>query len=97
MATVNIFSVNMGAVAVKPAYVTEEEIKQLKQSALSASSQLTNPVPQLPHQDQATCLPTQTPKHQPIPPHTSDAVPFTGTDDGNVHSAHSLPYFSFDE
>ncbi|KAJ9074517.1 hypothetical protein DSO57_1005539 [Entomophthora muscae] len=43
-----------------------------------------------PHQ--ATCLSTLTPKLPPIPsPTISDAVPFTGADEGNVHSAHSLP------
>ncbi|KAJ9068916.1 hypothetical protein DSO57_1023915 [Entomophthora muscae] len=51
---------------VKPAYVTEEEFKQLKQTALTAPSQSTNPVSPNPHQ--ATCLPTLTPKPLPIPP-----------------------------
>ncbi|KAJ9062686.1 hypothetical protein DSO57_1008137 [Entomophthora muscae] len=66
--------------------------------ALSASSQSTNP---------ASPTPPSRPSHPPSNPDsqttthslptTSDAVPFTGADEGGVHSAHSLPYSSFDE
>ncbi|KAJ9081982.1 hypothetical protein DSO57_1008939 [Entomophthora muscae] len=70
---------------VKPVYVTEEEFKQLKQTALASPT---------PHQ--VTRVPTLSSKPLPIPPTISDAVPFTGADEGNVHSTHSLPFLSFD-
>ncbi|KAJ9057438.1 hypothetical protein DSO57_1022729 [Entomophthora muscae] len=49
---------------VKTTYAREEEFEQLKQSALAAPSQSTNPASPTPHQ--ATCLPTLTPKPPPI-------------------------------
>ncbi|KAJ9072924.1 hypothetical protein DSO57_1022016 [Entomophthora muscae] len=83
---------------VKPTYVTEEEFEQMNHSALVASSQSTN-------QDSPTL--SSRPSHPPSNPDsqtishslpiTSDAVPFTGADDDNLHSTYSLPYLSFDE
>ncbi|KAJ9053411.1 hypothetical protein DSO57_1024468 [Entomophthora muscae] len=50
---------------IKPAYVTEDKFEQLKQSALAAPSQSTNPASPTPHQ--ATLLPTLTPQPLLIP------------------------------
>ncbi|KAJ9088252.1 hypothetical protein DSO57_1024941 [Entomophthora muscae] len=50
---------------VKPVYVTQEELEQLKQSALAAPSQSKNSVSPTPCQ--ATCVPTLSPKPLPIP------------------------------
>ncbi|KAJ9075934.1 hypothetical protein DSO57_1030922 [Entomophthora muscae] len=49
-------------------------------------SRPSHPPSNLDSQTTTHCLPT-----------TSDDVPFTGADDGNIHPAHSLPYLSYDE
>ncbi|KAJ9072013.1 hypothetical protein DSO57_1031559 [Entomophthora muscae] len=70
---------------VKPVYMMEEEFEQLKKTALASPSQSENPASPTP----SSSHPRSNPMSQATtnPPTISDAVPFTGADEGNCQGS----------